>query len=343
MKRIQGVTVATDLNGAGKNGFKDGNKSLGILATIVNALFMNQTQEEILSVIEASGRTPDDTNQLLPSILSLIKGGDYKDSVRFTTTANIVLTGLGIQAGGDWPAALTAGDRILPKNQTAGAENGIWLAAAGAWTRSTDADTGAELNSGAIIPVESGTLNADTNWQLTTDGTVVIGTTALIFVDQRFIGAGYMLLRDEKATNTDAGASVAGLQTRVLNTVGLNTIVGASLATNQFTLPAGNYRINASAPAFGVNGHTAFLRNVTDVTTVIVGTAENTSSNTNSTVDPIQTRSHIAGKFTIATAKVFDIRHDCIEAVAGNGLGRVGGTVGGLASIYTIVEIFKES
>lgn len=184
MKRIQGTSVAPDLHGAGKSGFKDGNKTLGILATIVNALFMNQTQEEILSVIEASGRTPDDTNQLLPSILSLIKGGDYKDSVRFTTTANIVLSGLGTQAGGDWPAALTAGERILVKNQggvAAHVDNGEYIAAVGAWTRATDADTGAEFNSGAIIPVESGTLNADTNWQLTTDGTVIIGTTALTF------------------------------------------------------------------------------------------------------------------------------------------------------------------
>lgn len=313
--------------------------------TEITADIMNALQSEIVNVIEGAGFTlnkPTNT-QLLSAIQALIKGGDYKDSVRFTTTANIVLTGLGTQAGGDWPAALTAGERTLVKNQTAGLENGIYIAAAGGWTRATDADTGAELNSGAIIPVESGTLNADTNWQLTTDGTVIIGTTALTFIDQRFIGAGYMLLRDEKATNTDAGASVAGLQTRTLNTVSDNTIAGASLSANQFTLPAGKYRINASAPAFGVNGHTAFLRNATDVTTLIVGTAENTSANAISAVDPIQTRSHIAGKFTIATAKAFDIRHDCIEAVAGNGLGRAGGTAGGLACIYTIVEIFKES
>ena len=151
--------------------------------TEITADIMNALQSEIVNVIEGAGFTlnkPTNT-QLLSAIQAMIKGGDYKDSVRFTTTANIVLTGLGMQAGGDWPAALTAGERIFPKNQTAGAENGIWLAAAGAWTRALDADTGAELNSGAIIPVESGTLNADTNWQLTTDGTVTIGTTALTF------------------------------------------------------------------------------------------------------------------------------------------------------------------
>lgn len=160
--------------------------------TEITADIMNALQSEIINVIEGAGfalNKPTNT-QLLSAIQALIKGGDYKDSVRFTTTANIVLTGLGTQAGGDWPAALTAGERIFPKNQTAGAENGIYIAAAGAWTRATDADTGAEFNSGAIIPVESSaTTLADSNWQLTTDGTVVIGTTALIFVQAGVIVA----------------------------------------------------------------------------------------------------------------------------------------------------------
>lgn len=151
--------------------------------TEITADIMNALQSEIVNVIEGAGFTlnkPTNT-QLLSAIQALINGGDYKPSVRFTTTANIVLTGLGTQAGGDWPAALTAGDRILAKNQTAGLENGIYIAAAGAWARATDADTGAELNSGAIIPVESGTVNGDSNWQLTNDGTVIIGTTGLTF------------------------------------------------------------------------------------------------------------------------------------------------------------------
>lgn len=53
----------------------------------------------------------------------------------FTTTANIALTGLGTQAGGDWSASLTAGNIILAKNQTDPTQNGIWVAASGAWAR----------------------------------------------------------------------------------------------------------------------------------------------------------------------------------------------------------------
>ena len=151
--------------------------------TEITADIMNALQFEIINVIEGAGFTlnkPTNT-QLLSAIQALIKGGDYKDSVRFTTTANIVLSGLGTQAGGDWGAALTAGDRILAKNQTAGAENGIWIVAAGAWTRATDADTNAELTGSSIIPVDFGNTLADTVWQLITDNPV-IGTTALTFV-----------------------------------------------------------------------------------------------------------------------------------------------------------------
>lgn len=106
---------------------------------------------------------------------------DYKDSCRFTTTGDIALAGLGTQAGGDWAAAATARDRILVKNQAVGSQNGIYVAAADAWVRAIDADEGAELNGGALVPIEEGTVSADTVWMLTNDGAVTIGATALVF------------------------------------------------------------------------------------------------------------------------------------------------------------------
>lgn len=102
---------------------------------------------------------------------------DSKQSVRAATTGPIVLTGL--EPVDD--VALTAGDRVLVKNQVAGAENGIYVVGAGAWARAADANSAAKLTSGAVIPVESGTLNADTLWMLKTDGAVVVGTTSLAF------------------------------------------------------------------------------------------------------------------------------------------------------------------
>jgi phage-related tail fiber protein len=105
-------------------------------------------------------------------------GKDPKESVRIASTANVAsLSGLSAIDG----VTPIAGDRILLKNQTAGADNGIYVAAAGAWARSADGVTGT-LTAGASIPVTEGTVNGDTLWLLTTNDPIVVGTTALVFV-----------------------------------------------------------------------------------------------------------------------------------------------------------------
>ncbi|MGA4473879.1 phage tail protein [Ectopseudomonas chengduensis] len=106
---------------------------------------------------------------------------DSKQSVRYTTTGNINLNGLSTQAGGDWPAALTAGDRVLVKDQATGANNGLYVSAAGAWSRAADADASAEVTPGMLVTIEEGATLADTVWELTTNGPIVLGTTALTF------------------------------------------------------------------------------------------------------------------------------------------------------------------
>lgn len=54
---------------------------------------------------------------------------------KYSTTANVTLSGLSTQGGGDWGGSMTGGDIVLTNNQTAGAENGLWVVAAGAWAR----------------------------------------------------------------------------------------------------------------------------------------------------------------------------------------------------------------
>lgn len=102
---------------------------------------------------------------------------DSKQSVRVATTANIVLAGLQSVDG----VALAAGDRVLVKNQAVAKDNGIYLAAAGGWTRAPDADINAEVTSALLTSVEQGASQADTRWQLIIDGLIVVGTTALTF------------------------------------------------------------------------------------------------------------------------------------------------------------------
>lgn len=118
---------------------------------------------------------------------SVAQGLNIKASVVATTTGNITLSGLSTQAGGDWTSALTAGDRVLVKNQTAQADNGIYVADSSTWTRASDANTWNELIS-AFTFVQTGATEADTGWVCTIDAGGTLGTTPITWT--QFSGAG---------------------------------------------------------------------------------------------------------------------------------------------------------
>lgn len=106
----------------------------------------------------------------------------WKISVRVATVGNITLSGIQTIDG----VLLSANDRVLVRGQTAGAENGIYVVAAGAWSRATDANTATStslgwVGSGMTCYVSEGSLYADTLWGLTTNDPIVLGTTPLSF------------------------------------------------------------------------------------------------------------------------------------------------------------------
>lgn len=118
---------------------------------------------------------------------SVATGLDVKLSVRAATTGNITLSGTQTVDG----VSLIVGDRVLVKDQGGTPDdptNGIYIVSAGAWTRSTDADSSAEVTPGLFTFVEEGTVNSDTGWVLSTDGTIVLDTTSLGFA--QFSNAG---------------------------------------------------------------------------------------------------------------------------------------------------------
>ena len=118
-----------------------------------------------------------------------ITGLDFKNSCRVASTANITLSGLQTIDG----VSVIANDRVLVKNQTTASQNGIYVADAGAWTRSTDADGSPtnEVSSGLYTFVEEGTSNADSGWVLTTNNPITVGTTSLAFT--QFTGLGQVV------------------------------------------------------------------------------------------------------------------------------------------------------
>ena len=112
---------------------------------------------------------------------AVAQGLAFKQPAAFTTTGDITLSGLTTQAGGDWPSTLAAGDRILVKNQIAQEDNGIYVAASGAWTRATDANTYDEFLS-AYLFVISGTIYSGSAWVCTNQPGGTLGVTPIVFI-----------------------------------------------------------------------------------------------------------------------------------------------------------------
>ena len=144
-------------------------------------------------------------------------------------------------------------------------------------------------------------------------------------------------VRDEKSDTTEGGGATSGsFLTRTLNTVTTNEITGASLGSNQITLPAGTYEIKASAPAVQVNRHQTKLRDTTGTADLILGTSEfsNPTSGT-------QSISLINGRFTLSVESVLEIQHRVQTTKTVLGFGVAGDF--GVGEVYTDVMIKKIS
>ena len=115
-----------------------------------------------------------------------VQGLDAKASCRVATTANITLSGTQTIDG----VSVVGGNRVLVKNQSAAAENGIYVAASGAWSRAADADTWDELVH-AFVFVEQGTDGANNGYVCTVAAGGTLGTTAVTWV--QFSGAGQII------------------------------------------------------------------------------------------------------------------------------------------------------
>jgi len=133
---------------------------------------------------------------------------DYKQTARAITTTNITLSG-GAPAVVDG-VSLGLNDRVLVTGQSTGSENGIYSVTTvgagsnGTWARSSDADGAGELNAGSITMVTEGTTYADTQWKLTTDDPITIGSTALTFVRNGAAAYGTFAVAGQNSIVADA-------------------------------------------------------------------------------------------------------------------------------------------
>lgn len=143
-------------------------------------------------------------------------------------------------------------------------------------------------------------------------------------------------LRDEKASGTAGGTATSGaFSTRTLNTLDDPTGLVTSLTSNQFTLAAGTYYLEAQAPAYGVNNHQTKIRNITDSTDALIGTGSSVGSGN---VIPVG-NSFVSGTVTIASAKVFELQHRVSGSFATAGLGQAMSF--GVNEVFAQVKITK--
>lgn len=136
---------------------------------------------------------------------------EYRNTVNFTvkascraaTTANITLSGTQTIDG----VALIDGDRVLVKNQTAGANNGIYDVSSGGWTRAIDYTYGRNT-----------TLYADqsTNENQVLSGIIDPLTGVARVIGGRTLAAGrdVLLMNQDDATENDLWISSAGAWSR---------------------------------------------------------------------------------------------------------------------------------
>jgi hypothetical protein len=196
-----------------------------IYAPINNAVFTGTTTlaADPASALQAA------TKQYVDS---MVAGQRVRDSVRVKSTANINITTGGTLMTIDGVVTVT-GNRVLLTDQTAGAENGVYIVNGGAWTRANDFDSASgEVTGGATFWVNEGTLWADTGWTLTTNDPIVVGTTVLVFTQSSALG---QIVAGDGLTKTGSTLNVVGTSGRIVANVDSIDLATTSVTANTYT------------------------------------------------------------------------------------------------------------
>jgi hypothetical protein len=154
---------------------------------------------------------------------------------------------------------LQNGDRILVKNETTLANNGVydWATGGTVLTRSTDSNTTDNFDGGDFVFVSEGDANGNTGW-VQIDTVTTFGTDSIEF--QQFAGAGSFspgagLSLDGNIFNVNPGTGIAIVDNAVAIA---STYSGQSSIVTVGTLTQGSWTANVIDPAYGGTGKSTY-------------------------------------------------------------------------------------
>ena len=201
-----------------------------------------------------------------------INGGlAIKAPCRAATTANITLSGEQTIDG----IAIVAGDRVLVKDQSTGADNGIYEASTSAWSRSADFDGNNDIVTGTLVFVISGTLNSTSFWRVATSGSITVGTTSITFTQTNNQLVGVSAFMSTLLDDTTAGAALTTLGVSAFAQTVLDDATAADART---TLGALSSAAGAVATANLADAVITGLTTVTAVATDFVAISDTSDS-----------------------------------------------------------------
>ncbi len=185
--------------------------------------------QRVINLVDPVGAQDAATkNYVDGAVQSAAAGIDSKASVRVVSTPNITLSGTQTIDG----IAVDAGNRVLCRGQTTASQNGVYVVAAGAWTRAADADATGEITPGAFWFVEEGTVYGKTQWRCNNTGVITLGTTAISIVQ---FGAAAMYSAGAGLSLTGAVFAVVAKASGGLVSDGAGVYLDTTSATRKFS------------------------------------------------------------------------------------------------------------
>ena len=167
---------------------------------------------------------------------------DYKQAVRVITLSNITLSG-GAPTVVDG-VTLVLADRVLVAGQSTASQNGLYYVTTlgtgsdGTWSRTIDADATGEVAAGMIVMVTEGTTYKDSQWKLTTNNPIVVGTTALTFEQNSAFAFGNVYANGTAVVATTVGDTLT-------LTAGTNIQITGNISAKSVTIGVTGLSLNS--------------------------------------------------------------------------------------------------